>query len=98
MWQTSQSNKPPNALDCLLGGEKANHWTVAGDSEIPKTDAAAKGSTEAKEASYRLQAQHLATTQTAYSQDPPVRKAGQVLAEQWLRLSGPSIIPKERGL
>lgn len=34
-------------------------------------------------------------TETAYSQNPPVRQAVQVLAEQWLRLSGPPIIPKE---
>lgn len=36
---------------------------AARDLEIPKTDMAAKGSTEAKEASCRLQAQYLATTQ-----------------------------------
>lgn len=60
MWQASQSNKPPNALDCLLGREKANDWIVARDLDIPEPDVAAKGSTEAQEASCSLQAQRLA--------------------------------------
>lgn len=75
-WQTSHNNKPPSSLDCLLGEEKANDSTDAGEPKTPEKDASAKEATAAKRPAAGCEAQGLATAHRTCSFSGPTCQTG----------------------